>query len=44
MRTSGTEMPFSIVYLIDGKEILILGICHRKAVYPLMESRQRNPG
>lgn len=35
---------YRIVFRIDGKEILILGICHRKAVYPLMESRQRNPG
>ncbi|WP_235605426.1 type II toxin-antitoxin system RelE family toxin [Syntrophotalea acetylenica] len=29
-----------IVFKIDGDEILILGICHRKGVYPLMESRQ----
>jgi mRNA interferase RelE/StbE len=34
---------YRIVFRIDGKEILILGICHRKAVYPLMESRKRNP-
>ncbi|MDY0331767.1 MAG: type II toxin-antitoxin system RelE/ParE family toxin [Thiomonas sp.] len=31
---------FRIVFKIDGDEILILGICHRKGVYPLMESRQ----
>jgi mRNA interferase RelE/StbE len=31
---------YRIVFKIDGDEILILGICHRKGVYPLMESRQ----
>jgi hypothetical protein len=25
---------------VDGDEILSLGICHRKEVYPLMERRQ----
>ena len=31
---------YRIVFKIDGDEILILGICHRKGVYPLMEGRQ----
>jgi len=31
---------YRIVFKIDGDEILILGICHRKEVYPLMEGRQ----
>jgi mRNA interferase RelE/StbE len=31
---------YRIVFKIDGDEILILGICHRKGVYPLMERRQ----
>jgi mRNA interferase RelE/StbE len=35
---------YRIVFWIDGKDILILGICDRKAVYPLMQSRQRKPG
>ena len=31
---------YRIVYRVEGNEILILGICHRKEVYPLMEKRQ----
>ena len=31
---------YRIVFKIDGDEILILGICHRKEVNPLMEGRQ----
>ncbi|SDY20579.1 mRNA interferase RelE/StbE [Allochromatium warmingii] len=32
---------YRIVFRIEGQEILILGICHRKDVYPLMESRRQ---
>jgi len=31
---------YRIVFRVDGDEILILGICHRKEVYPLVEKRQ----
>lgn len=31
---------YRVVFKIDNEEILILGICHRKEVYPLMERRQ----
>ncbi|AJF07638.1 addiction module antitoxin RelB [Geoalkalibacter subterraneus] len=31
---------YRIVFKVEGDEILILGICHRKEVYPLMEKRQ----
>lgn len=31
---------YRIVFKVYGDEILILGICHRKEVYPLMEKRQ----
>jgi len=31
---------YRIVFRVDDEEILILGICHRKEVYPLMEKRQ----
>lgn len=31
---------YRIVFRMDDEEILILGICHRKDVYPLMEKRQ----
>ena len=31
---------YRIVFKIDSDEILILGICHRKGVYSLMENRQ----
>jgi mRNA interferase RelE/StbE len=31
---------YRVVFRVDGDEILILGICHRKEVYPLMERRQ----
>jgi mRNA interferase RelE/StbE len=31
---------YRVVFKIDQEEILILGICHRKEVYPLMEKRQ----
>lgn len=30
---------YRVVFRIDGEEILVLGICHRKDVYPLMEKR-----
>ena len=30
---------YRIVFRIDKKEILILGICHRKEIYPLMKKR-----
>jgi hypothetical protein len=52
MKTAvGTAMPNAMMtggaikasFRIDGKEMVILGICHRKEVYPPMESRQRNP-
>jgi len=28
-----------VVFRVDGEAILVLGICHRKDVYPLMEKR-----
>ena len=31
---------YRIVFRIVGDEILILGICHRKRIYSLMERRQ----
>lgn len=31
---------YRVEFGIDNHEILILGICHRKEVYPLMEKRQ----
>ncbi len=31
---------YRIVFRILDEEILILGICHRKEVYPMMEKRQ----
>jgi mRNA interferase RelE/StbE len=31
---------YRVVFRVDADEILILGICHRKDVYPLMEKRQ----
>ncbi|MEA3333034.1 MAG: type II toxin-antitoxin system RelE/ParE family toxin [Pseudomonadota bacterium] len=30
---------YRIAFRIDGESILVLGICHRKKVYPLMEKR-----
>ena len=30
---------YRVVFKTDKKEILILGMCHRKEVYPLMEKR-----
>lgn len=30
---------YRVVFRIDGEEILILGICHRKVLYPMMEKR-----
>jgi mRNA interferase RelE/StbE len=32
---------YRVVFRVDGEEVLVLGICHRKDVYPLMEKRQR---
>ncbi|MEA3641659.1 MAG: type II toxin-antitoxin system RelE/ParE family toxin [Lamprobacter sp.] len=32
---------YRIVFRINGDEIFVLGICHRKKVYPLMESRRQ---
>ncbi|MFH1981117.1 MAG: type II toxin-antitoxin system RelE/ParE family toxin [Pseudomonadota bacterium] len=31
---------YRIVFQVADDEILILGICHRKEIYPLMEKRQ----
>ncbi|MFH1985667.1 MAG: type II toxin-antitoxin system RelE/ParE family toxin [Pseudomonadota bacterium] len=31
---------YRIVFKVAGDEIHILGICHRKEIYPLMEKRQ----
>lgn len=31
---------YRVVFKIDKEEILVLGICHRKEVYLLMEKRQ----
>jgi len=31
---------YRVVFRIDNEDVLILGICHRKEVYPLMEKRQ----
>jgi len=31
---------YRVVFRVDGDEILILGIFHRKEVYPLMERRK----
>jgi mRNA interferase RelE/StbE len=31
---------YRVVFKLEGEEILVLGICHRKEVYPLMEKRQ----
>ena len=31
---------YRIVFKVTDDEILVLGICHRKEVYPLMENRQ----
>jgi mRNA interferase RelE/StbE len=31
---------YRIVFKVEAAEILILGICHRREVYPLMEKRQ----
>jgi mRNA interferase RelE/StbE len=31
---------YRVVFRILGDEILILGLCHRKEIYPLMEKRQ----
>ncbi len=31
---------YRVVFRINDDEILILGICHRKDVYPLMEKRK----
>lgn len=30
---------YRVVFKIEAKVILVLGICHRKDVYPLMEKR-----
>ena len=30
---------YRVVFRVDGEEILVLGICHRKEVYPIMEKR-----
>jgi mRNA interferase RelE/StbE len=30
---------YRVVFRINGEEILILGICHRKKIYQLMEKR-----
>lgn len=30
---------YRVVFRVDGEAILVLGICHRKDVYPLMEKR-----
>jgi mRNA interferase RelE/StbE len=30
---------YRVVFRIDREQILILGICHRKEIYPLMEKR-----
>ncbi|RJQ42088.1 MAG: type II toxin-antitoxin system RelE/ParE family toxin [Gaiellales bacterium] len=30
---------YRVVFRVLGDEILILGICHRKEIYPLMERR-----
>ncbi len=30
---------YRVVFRVDGEDILVLGICHRKDVYPLMEKR-----
>ena len=32
---------YRVVFKVDGNEILILGICHRKEVYPSVEKRKR---
>jgi len=31
---------YRVVFKVNDNEILILGICHRKEIYPLMETRQ----
>ena len=31
---------YRVVFRVDGEDILVLGICHRKDVYPMMEKRQ----
>jgi mRNA interferase RelE/StbE len=33
------RVGYRVVFRIDGKAILILGICHRKEVYPMTEKR-----
>jgi len=33
---------YRIVFKVVGNEIHILGICHRKQIYPLMEKRRLN--
>ncbi|MBN1958313.1 MAG: type II toxin-antitoxin system RelE/ParE family toxin [Desulfuromonadales bacterium] len=30
---------YRVVFKVEAEEILVLGICHRKEVYPLMEKR-----
>lgn len=30
---------YRVVFRVDGEGILVLGICHRKDVYPMMEKR-----
>lgn len=30
---------YRVVFRVDGEDILVLGICHRKDVYPMMEKR-----
>ncbi|AJF07677.1 type II toxin-antitoxin system RelE family toxin [Geoalkalibacter subterraneus] len=31
---------YRVVFRVDHHQILVLGICHRKEIYPLMEKRQ----
>ncbi len=35
---------FRIVFRVEKNEVLILGICHRKDAYPLMERRREISG
>jgi mRNA interferase RelE/StbE len=30
---------YRVVFRVDGEQVLVLGICHRNEVYPLMEKR-----
>ena len=31
---------YRVVFRVENQQILVLGICHRKEIYPLMEKRQ----